>query len=102
MAEVSRADKEAGEFIVRGELGFATVRDLLDGLPVADLPRGSCVNIDLDGVTRTDSAGLALLVSWMREAKHCGLDIRFVNVPEQMLAIARVSGFDRILPAEGG
>jgi len=56
------------------------------------------VEIDLRGVLRSDSAGLALLVQWMRQARHAGKEVRFLNIPRQMLAIARVSSLDRILP----
>lgn len=80
-----------------GELSFHTVpdlwrqtRELFKGCPT--------LTIDLSGVERSDSAGLALLVEWMREAARCGTELRFVNMPTQMLAIARVSSLDRILP----
>lgn len=53
---------------------------------------------DLSGVEKTDSAGLALLVEWMAWGEKHQKPIRFVNIPRQMMDIARVSGLDRILP----
>jgi len=53
--------------------------------------------LDLQQVTRTDSAGLALLVEWMREGRRRSKSIRFRNVPEQMMAIARTCGLERVL-----
>lgn len=86
-----------GRFRLSGALSFHTVPDLwqqtrglFNGCPA--------LTIDLSGVERSDSAGLALLVEWMREAARCGAELRFVNMPAQMLAIARVSSLDRILP----
>jgi phospholipid transport system transporter-binding protein len=55
------------------------------------------VTVDLRGVTRSDSAGLALLVEWLRESEIGGNTIKFVNVPAQLLSIARVCGLEDIL-----
>ena len=55
------------------------------------------LGVDLRDVTRADSAGLALLVEWLRESEHTGNEIVFTNVPDQLLSIARVCGLDEIL-----
>lgn len=60
------------------------------------------LDIDLSAVERADSAGLALLVEWTRQARQNGQRIRFLNLPEQLLAIARVSGLDTMLPFSTG
>lgn len=86
-----------GTFILRGELSFATVSELAKksaGL----LWRSEQVTLDLDGVTRTDSAGLALLVEWLRAARRQGKAIQFRNIPRQMMAVAEVVGLDKLLP----
>lgn len=84
---------------VSGELSFATVNSVLSQSndvfePVADL------KIDLAAVTRSDSAGVALLIDWMRSAKDKSKKIVFHNIPEQMLAIAGASGLDELLPLQ--
>ena len=56
------------------------------------------IDVDLSQVTRSDSAGLALMVEWMRQARLLQRPITYLNIPAQMLAIARVSGLDRVLP----
>jgi phospholipid transport system transporter-binding protein len=53
--------------------------------------------IDLKQVSRSDSSGVALLIEWMRQAKGRNKTIRFLNIPQQMLEIAKVSGVDKIL-----
>jgi phospholipid transport system transporter-binding protein len=53
--------------------------------------------IDLNAVSRSDSAGVALLIEWMRQAKKNSKTIRFNNIPEQMHEIAMVSGVDKML-----
>jgi phospholipid transport system transporter-binding protein len=98
MTEIRAEAGMRGGFRVVGELVFDTVPGLLaqgralfdDGAPGLE--------IDFSGVTRADSAGLALLIGWMRIAHRRHRNIVFRNVPEQMLAIARVSGIEAILP----
>ncbi len=55
------------------------------------------LTFDLAGVTRVDSAGLALMLEWRREAQRRGKNIRFQNIPAQLAAIAKVSGLNGIL-----
>ena len=57
---------------------------------------------DLAGVERADSAGLALLIEWMRRARRAGRPVRFLNLPPQMLEIARAASLDRVLPLGRG
>lgn len=92
-------DANTALFHVGGELTFATVKDVLEKAqilfePITDL------EINLADVTRSDSAGLALLINWMRTAKKNNKKIVFHNVPTQMLAIANASGLDELLPVE--
>lgn len=58
------------------------------------------LRIDLSAVTRSDSAGLALLIRWMREARASDKRIVFEQMPAQMLAMAEASGLDDILPLQ--
>jgi phospholipid transport system transporter-binding protein len=88
-----------GHYLLVGELSFSTV-------PAISANFAKMVNntdkvvFDLQGVTRTDSAGLALLIEWMRSAHHTHKHIVFKNMPSQMLAVATVSELDDILPLE--
>jgi phospholipid transport system transporter-binding protein len=51
----------------------------------------------LRAVTRADSAGLALMVEWLREARRRGGRLEVVNMPDQMFGIAHMSKLDRVL-----
>lgn len=90
-----------GRLSLEGELSFETVVQLLGEIRRL-LDKDTEIRVDLQGVSRADSAGLALLVEWMRIAKELGKSIRFLNIPQQMLAIARVSGLDQVLPLSRG
>jgi len=84
-------------FVLRGELSFSTVSDL-SRRSAGLLWQDEQVTLDLEGVTRTDSAGLALLVEWLRIARRKGKSIQFRNIPPQMMAVAQVVGLDSLLP----
>lgn len=92
-------DKSSDMVLVSGELTFLTVNRVLDDIQslVASL---STLQIDLSDVTRSDSAGLALLVHWMRAAKQAKKQLVFHHIPAQMLAIASASGLDELLPVQ--
>ncbi len=84
-------------FRIQGALTFDTVTRLL-ARSIELFSHAEALDIDLGGVESADSAGLALLVEWMRYARHHDLPIRFINMPPQMLAIARASSLDHVLP----
>ncbi len=90
-------DSKERVFHVTGELTFATVNALLEQAP-AVFENHHLLNIDLARVTRSDSAGVALLIDWLRLAKSTNKEIMFYNIPTQMLAIANASSVDELLP----
>lgn len=90
-----------GRLALEGELNFATVTRLL-GEAQRLFEQSEEIHIDLQAISRSDSAGLALLVEWMRNAQQLGKPIQFLNIPPQMLAIARVSSLDQVLPFSRG
>jgi phospholipid transport system transporter-binding protein len=70
--------------------------------PLLEASRGvfagtDAVTVNLSGVTRVDSAGLALLLEWLRQARSERRAIQFTALPDKLLAIARLSGVDGLL-----
>lgn len=53
--------------------------------------------LDLAGVEDIDSAGIALVIEWARRARLAGADMRLVNVPAGMTALARTTGLNELL-----
>lgn len=89
----------AGRFRLAGELSFETVPPLVRRGRSLFEAEGD-VSLDLAEVTRADSAGVALLIEWRREARRQGRNIQFENIPPQMQAIARLSRVDQLLAAQ--
>jgi phospholipid transport system transporter-binding protein len=54
--------------------------------------------IDFSEVTRAGSAGVSLLLSWLRCASARDIKVVFSHLPEDLLGVARVSGVDKFLP----
>jgi phospholipid transport system transporter-binding protein len=54
-------------------------------------------SVDLAGVTEMDSALLALLLAWMREAKSRNRSLALANPPHALSTIARLYGVDNLL-----
>ena len=81
--------------LVSGELSMSTVPALLAQSHWPE--RDKELHVDLQNVERADSAGVALLIEWRREASRQQCTIRFHNIPSQLLAIARLCGVDELL-----
>jgi len=89
--------QDNGNVSICGDLNAVTVPKLLEtGLAV--LEELDDITIDLDHVERSDSSGLAMLTELLRSATKANKKIRFINMPPQLLAIAKISGLDEILP----
>jgi phospholipid transport system transporter-binding protein len=90
--------RQKGHFRIVGELTFDTVPAAgKKGFALFDTA-GGALYIDLRDVSRTDSAGLVLLIAWMRYAREKNKTLQFLNIPAQMLALAKASSLDQILP----
>lgn len=89
--------EEEGQLALLGELTFDAVPGLCKDLESL-FKRGPRLCVDLSAVERVDSAGLALLIEWTRLTRASGHSLEFVNAPQALLTIARVSGVERMLP----
>jgi len=56
--------------------------------------------IDLAEVSEMDSALLALLLAWLREANARQRALEFANLPASLRTIARLYGVDDLLPVK--
>ncbi len=91
-----------GRIRVSGDLTFATAtalwkasRRLLTSIPGE-------ITIDLAGIRRADSAGLALLVEWLRLAQRQNKRLTLTNLPNQLLAMAKTYNLNPLLPVHHG
>jgi phospholipid transport system transporter-binding protein len=91
-----------GRIVIEGELTFASARDARQlGLLVLDSSRAERIVIDCGAVTRADSAGLAVLLDWLAWGRRKSRPVSLENLPDSLLAIARISEVDGLLRATG-
>lgn len=86
---------------IYGELTFSTAGEALRKTPqlACEKGQGECIGFDLSGITRVDSAGLAVLLEWQRMSLVVGGRLKYLNFPNQVLALAKVANVDEILSA---
>jgi phospholipid transport system transporter-binding protein len=89
-----------GLYALNGELTFDTVPNLWRG-GHGVFGEDPAVRLDLAGITRVDSAGIALLIELTRTVQRYGGKILLEHAPPQLMAIATVSGLDEVLPFVG-
>lgn len=80
-------------FEIEGDLTFATI-DKNTAKIMNKLLTPHDITIDLRKVNAVDSAGLALIIEWLKIARSRNITLHFINVPKQLLALARLSGFE--------
>jgi len=86
----------AGRFRLEGEVAFGTVMHLLHESR-HQFEHEQRVRLDFAGVERINSAGLALVIEWMREAQRDGWTLEINNPPQELLAVARICDVEDIL-----
>ena len=98
----SISESSDGRVAVAGELTFATAREARQvGLLVLESSRAERIVVDCTGVTRADSAGLAVLLDWLAWGRRKSRAVSLTNLPESLVAIARISEVDELLTATG-
>jgi len=81
-------------FVIDGDLTFATI-DKQTLKSFSFLKAATEITVDLSRVSNTDSAGLALMIEWIKYSRHNRTQLNFKNIPEQLLNLAKLSGFDQ-------
>lgn len=96
MNEYTLEDRGDGFFALSGEVSFDTAERILRESE-EPFEEHTQLEIDLSGVTLSDSAGLALLLEWVTWANHTVREIRFTGMPERVLAIAKTTEVEGLL-----
>lgn len=96
MSDFDLVDEGEGRFSLTGAMSFATANDILKKSEPL-FGDHAALEIDLAKVEKADSAGLALIIEWKSQAVKREAAIRFSNVPEHLLAIARTTGVQDLI-----
>jgi phospholipid transport system transporter-binding protein len=96
MSEFELNDLGDGHFELVGELTFETAERVLRASE-EPFEAHSQIEVDMSKVSKTDSAGLALLLEWITWANHTVREITFKGMPEKIIAIAKTTEVDELL-----
>jgi phospholipid transport system transporter-binding protein len=84
---------------ITGVLDFDTVVSLqAEGQRWIETTAPSPFTVELAAVQYSTSAGLALLLDWLRVAARCDKVARLQGMPADMQALVRVGGLEPVLP----
>ena len=91
---IFKLSRQSGEnYFIEGELTFSSLNK--KAIPSFDfLKKSNKICLDLDKVTAADSAGLALLLDWIKHGKKYNTKLVFKNIPYQLLTLATLSDLD--------
>ncbi len=81
---------------LKGTLDFSTVPDLWPQLR-QQIEQHTRLRVSLAAVKQANSAALALLLEGLELAQHRGCALRYEQIPEELLALARVSNVAELL-----
>jgi len=81
---------------VAGVLDFDSARGALDQLR-PKIETASNLTIDLNGVTDSNSAGLALMIEWLAIGRAAGHQVSFANIPDGLKQLAGVCQVDGLI-----
>ncbi len=96
-AEAAFARVADGIYRLEAPLTFATVPALrAPGLARIDATAGE-LQFDLQRVSAADSAGLALLIDWLAEAKAHQRTLRYGQPPAALLVLAKLSDVESLI-----
>jgi phospholipid transport system transporter-binding protein len=97
-APVQLTESTPGKFAASGPLTFPTARRARElGLAAFGATSSRDIQVDCSGITASDSAGMTVLLDWLAFAKRSERSLRFRSLPQQVLAIARISDVQDLL-----
>ncbi len=96
VTEIKQTTESA--FALSGSLSVTTVTMLLAQGKRLFAAAKAPLQVSLQNVVDSDSAGIALLIEWTRLAREMHKEILFTQLPAKMYSIIQVGGLDTVLP----
>ena len=90
MSDFDLRDLGDGRFELSGDMSFETADQILKSSE-SSFDQYQVLEIDLTKVRKADSAGLALLLEWKAQANQRSGDIKFIGIPDSLIAIAKTT-----------
>lgn len=88
----------ADGFALSGPVTIATAAQIIDAARTSWPEAGASI-VDFAGVTEADSAAVALIFKWQRDAARKDRTVRCINIPANVVALARLYGVEELITA---
>jgi len=93
MQKFNLTKQSNGNFFIEGELTFSSLnKKTIRSFDI--LKQRQETHIDLTKVSSADSAGLALVLEWIKHSKQHNTKLLFKGIPQQLITLAALSGLD--------
>jgi len=90
MPNVEIITQSEGSYLIKGNLTFNTINQSI--INALKFPNNiQTVTIDLQELSKIDSAGLALLIEWKKLVQIQQITLQFKHVPAQLKALVKLS-----------
>jgi anti-sigma B factor antagonist len=93
---IQRNAVQAAAFRVPSDIDSATTHALESQILTRLRDHGPGLTLDLGEVQFIDSAGLGMLLTILREARHAGGTVRLVNAQREVLRLLQITGLERV------
>jgi phospholipid transport system transporter-binding protein len=87
--------RDDGVLEVSGRLTFQTVPDILAQAAPTLSRAGSAVTVDMRRVEAVDTAGIALMLEWLGQARAQQRTLTFINISSQARHLIGASGLNK-------
>jgi phospholipid transport system transporter-binding protein len=93
MPGLTLTEQSLGNYSVEGCLTFSGIDQ--HSLAAFKFLKGlDAICIDFSNVDAADSAGLALMIEWIKLSRSQNINLSFKNIPAQLVSLAKLSGLD--------
>ena len=93
MAQINKSDNY---WQIEGDITIAHAQTLLG--ESNSLPMACALVIDLAKVTHVDTASISLMFEWLRHAQAKKCELRFANLPKNLLSLIALYGVADLIP----
>ena len=92
--------RDGSRLRVQGAINMGNVKSLLEaGLQQLN---PELKEIDFSGLNEVDSSAISMVLEWLRVSRSRNLQLRVVNMPENMKSLASLYGVLELIPFSGG
>lgn len=86
--------KNKSGYQLQGSLVYDSVNDLIHKGPEAIQTSSDLLIIDCEKLSRIDSAGVALFISWQRGCQKNNKKLQLTNLPQQAISLIKANKLD--------